>query len=60
MNFLNIYVYVVDLLLSSEYDMVVEPELIGDEIKQGDESKEILDEAMSKFLFYSVILLLLL
>jgi pre-rRNA-processing protein TSR4 len=29
-----------------EHDMVVEPEEIGDEVRQGNESKEILDEAM--------------
>lgn len=34
--------------LTTEYDLVVEPEEIGDEIIQGDESKEILEEAMSK------------
>ncbi|CAM9472794.1 unnamed protein product, partial [Ectocarpus fasciculatus] len=35
-----------------EYDLVVEPEIVGDELVQGDESQDALAEAMSELLTY--------
>lgn len=38
------------IIVSIEYDLVVEPEIVGDELVQGDESQDALAEAMSELL----------